>query len=58
MVVLVVVVYGSYLAVALHQHNITDDEGLRVAAGVNQLGRAEGAGGTVHRLANNTQGVA
>lgn len=42
--------HGSYLAVALHQHNITNDEGLHVAAGVDQLGRADGAGRTVHWL--------
>lgn len=33
----------SYLSVTLHQHNVTDYEGLHVAAGVNQLGRAERA---------------
>lgn len=34
---------GSYLAVALHQHDVTDDESLHVAAGVDELGRAERA---------------
>lgn len=47
-------VNGSYLSMALHQHNITDDEGLHVAAGVYKMGRAEGAGGTVHRLERRT----
>lgn len=39
-----------YLSVTLHQHNVTDYEGLHVAAGVNQLGRAERAGRTMHGL--------
>lgn len=41
---------GAYLSVALHQHNITDDEGLYVAAGVYKVGRAKRAGGAVYKL--------
>lgn len=42
-VTVTVVVYCSYHSVALHQHNVADYKGLHVAAGVNQLGRAERA---------------
>lgn len=38
------------LSVALHQYNVTDDKSLNVATGVNQLGRAERAGRTMHGL--------